>query len=110
MLEFEYNAPDQVRELLRRHAGRVVEQINAIGQSLQGALDRLIAETGLPVTLSPCPSMPFLYFDRRLANGQYARRDRFYAALSAAEVFRVKNQPLKAHHTTTAILRGHRQV
>ena len=72
-------------DILRRDC--VVEQINATGQRLQGALDRLIAETGLPVTLSPCPSMPFLYFDRRLANGQDARRDRFYAALSAAGVF-----------------------
>ncbi len=65
----------------------VPERVAQAGQRLEAGLRTLVEETGLPVTLSPYPQMPFLYFDRDLAPGQDARRDRFYAALIAQGVF-----------------------
>jgi glutamate-1-semialdehyde aminotransferase len=66
---------------------RVLEHLDAAGRNLAAALESIIAETGLPVTLSPYPQMPFLYFDRTLDSDQEARRDRFYAALARLGVF-----------------------
>ncbi len=65
----------------------VLAQIEATGRELAAGLTTIVAETGLPVTLSPYPQMPFLYFDPALATGQAARRDRFYAALVGQGVF-----------------------
>jgi glutamate-1-semialdehyde aminotransferase len=66
---------------------QVLESIDARGQHFHNSLEGIVAETGLPVTLSPYPSMPFLYFDPALANEQAARRDRFYGGLAEAGVF-----------------------
>jgi glutamate-1-semialdehyde aminotransferase len=71
----------------RLRDGGVISQLDDVGGRLQRRLQAFIAEADLPVTLSPYPSMPFLYFDRSLAAGQDARRDRFYAALCAQGVF-----------------------
>ncbi len=57
------------------------------GGKLRAELAAIIDETALPATLSPYPSMPFLYFDPELASGQAARRDRFYGNLAEAGVF-----------------------
>jgi glutamate-1-semialdehyde aminotransferase len=72
-------------DILDRDA--VPAQIEATGRVLAAGLSEIVAETGLPVTLSPFPQMPFLHFDPGLANGQAARRDRFYAALVQQGVF-----------------------
>jgi glutamate-1-semialdehyde aminotransferase len=66
---------------------RVLESIHAAGTRFAEELRRLVAETSLPVTLSPYPEMPFLHFDPALASNQPARRDRFYGALAEAGVF-----------------------
>jgi glutamate-1-semialdehyde aminotransferase len=66
---------------------RVLESIHAAGTRFAEELRRLVAETSLPVTLSPYPEMPFLHFDPTLAANQPARRDRFYGALAEAGVF-----------------------
>jgi glutamate-1-semialdehyde aminotransferase len=66
---------------------RVPQAIAQAGLALHGELERIVAETGLPVTLSPYPEMPFVYFDPTLASHQDERRDRFYAALIDAGVF-----------------------
>jgi glutamate-1-semialdehyde aminotransferase len=66
---------------------RVLESIHAAGTRFAEELRRLVAETSLPVTLSPYPEMPFLHFDPALASSQPARRDRFYGALAEAGVF-----------------------
>jgi len=65
----------------------VLTQIKQRGTLLARELEALVVETGLPVTLSPYPQMPFLHFDPALASAQEARRDRFYASLAAAGVF-----------------------
>lgn len=67
--------------------GNVLQAIDSMGKQLETALGQLIAEIDLPVTLSPYPQLPFLYFDPTLASGQEKRRDRFYGVLSAAGVF-----------------------
>jgi glutamate-1-semialdehyde aminotransferase len=72
-------------DTLQRHD--VLAHIEATGESLAAGLTAIVAETGLPVTLSPYPQMPFLYFDRDLDTGQDSRRDRFYGALARRGVF-----------------------
>jgi glutamate-1-semialdehyde aminotransferase len=72
-------------DILERHG--VNEQVAQRGAELAVELERLVARTGLPVSLSPFPEMPFLFFDPGLAEGQEARRDRFYAALARHGVF-----------------------
>jgi glutamate-1-semialdehyde aminotransferase len=72
-------------ELLERE--QVPQAIARAGLELREGIEGIVAETGLPVTLSPYPEMPFLYFDPQLARHQDARRDRFYAALIGAGVF-----------------------
>ena len=66
---------------------RVLDHIDAIGMELAAELESLVSETGLPVTLSPYTQMPFLHFDRSMASGQDARRNRFYAGLARRGVF-----------------------
>jgi glutamate-1-semialdehyde aminotransferase len=66
---------------------KVLEHIERTGRQLAAGLAEVVAETGLPVTLSPYPQMPFLYFDRGLEPDQDARRDRFYASLARQGVF-----------------------
>ena len=66
---------------------QVLAHILRTGQLLDAGLKTLVDETGLPVTLSPYPQMPFLHFDPSLANDQDARRDRFYASLVSQGVF-----------------------
>ena len=65
----------------------VLVQIKSMGQSLHNGLSSIVDDSALPVTLSPYPQMPFLYFDRSLAADQDARRDRFYAALARRGIF-----------------------
>jgi glutamate-1-semialdehyde aminotransferase len=72
-------------DILRRE--KVLEQIEATGQEVEAGLESIVAETGLPVTLSPYPQMPFLYFDRELEADQDSRRDRFYGMLARRGVF-----------------------
>ena len=72
-------------EILEREA--VLTQITDVGQQLATGLRTVVDETGLPVTLSPYPQMPFLYFDRSLASDQDRRRDRFYGALARQGIF-----------------------
>lgn len=66
---------------------RVVSHLERSGTAFREALQELIEETGLPVTQSPYPQTPFLYFDPALASGQEQRRDRFYATLVEHGVF-----------------------
>jgi glutamate-1-semialdehyde aminotransferase len=66
---------------------RVLDHVDNIGTQLAAELATIVAETGLPVTQSPYPQMPFLYFDRTLDSGQDARRDRFYGDLAGRGVF-----------------------
>ena len=66
---------------------QVLAHILRTGQLLDAGLKTVVDETGLPVTLSPYPQMPFLHFDPSLANDQDARRDRFYASLVSQGVF-----------------------
>ncbi len=61
--------------------------VKRVGEQLNAGLATIVAETGLPVTLSPYPQMPFLFFDRALDSGQDQRRDRFYGALAEQGVF-----------------------
>ena len=72
-------------DILQRE--NVLEQIEATGQEVEAGLQSIVAETGLPVTLSPYPQMPFLYFDRELEVDQDSRRDRFYGMLARRGVF-----------------------
>jgi glutamate-1-semialdehyde aminotransferase len=72
-------------ELLERE--QVPQAIARAGLELHDELEGIVAETGLPVTVSPYPEMPFLHFDPGLARHQDSRRDRFYAALIGAGVF-----------------------
>ncbi len=72
-------------ELLQRE--KVADHIERVGAELHDGLLKVVAETGLPVTLSPYPQMPFLYFDRTLESGQDERRDHFYASLAQQGVF-----------------------
>ena len=65
----------------------VPERVRRTGLELEDGLRSLVKETGLPVTLSPYPQMPFLYFDRRLAEHQDERRDRFYGFMASQGVF-----------------------
>lgn len=65
----------------------VLAQIEATGLALASGLQSIVAEAALPVTLSPYPQMPFLYFDPHLEANQDARRDRFYGALARSGVF-----------------------
>ncbi len=66
---------------------RVASVLRDRGEALAAALATIVAGTGLPVSLSPFPQMPFLHFDAALAADQPARRDRFYGALARAGVF-----------------------
>jgi glutamate-1-semialdehyde aminotransferase len=66
---------------------RVIDHLERIGRSLAAGLQEVVADTGLPVTLSPFPQMPFLYFDRSLESGQDERRDRFYSSLARQGIF-----------------------
>jgi glutamate-1-semialdehyde aminotransferase len=66
---------------------QVLDAIHAAGTRLHDELQAMVAETGLPVTLSPYPEMPFLHFDPDLAPDQAARRDRFYGRLAEMGVF-----------------------
>ncbi len=72
-------------EILAREP--VLTQIAQVGQQLATGLQTVVDETGLPVTLSPYPQMPFLYFDRSLASDQDQRRDRFYGTLAQQGIF-----------------------
>ncbi len=72
-------------DLLQREG--VIDHLERIGRALAAGLADVVAETGLPVTLSPFPQMPFLYFDRGLESGQDGRRDRFYATLARRGIF-----------------------
>lgn len=72
-------------DTLQRHD--VLAHIEVTGKSLEDGLRSVVAESGLPVTLSPYPQMPFLYFDRDLDTDQDARRDRFYGGLARRGVF-----------------------
>jgi glutamate-1-semialdehyde aminotransferase len=65
----------------------VPARVHRVGLELEAGLRALVNETGLPVTLSPYPQMPFLYFDRSLAENQDERRDRFYGFLASQGVF-----------------------
>jgi glutamate-1-semialdehyde aminotransferase len=65
----------------------VLEKIAARGASLTAELEAIAQRRSLPVTLSPYPQMPFLYFDPELASDQPRRRDRFYGDLAQAGVF-----------------------
>ena len=58
-----------------------------LGENLATDLVALTDRLALPVSLSPYPGLPFLYFDPELATGQPERRDRFYAALVERGVF-----------------------
>jgi len=71
--------------MLEREDG--LASIRRKGESFHRDLAAVVAETGLPVTLSPYPEMPFLYFDPALEPDQPERRDRFYGALARAGVF-----------------------
>lgn len=72
-------------DILQRE--KVLDQIEAAGRELAAGLESIVAETGLPVTLSPYPQMPFLHFDPRLDANQAARRDRFYGTLARKGIF-----------------------
>jgi glutamate-1-semialdehyde aminotransferase len=72
-------------DILQRE--NVLEQVEATGRAIEAGLQSIVAETALPVTLSPYPQMPFLYFDDSLEADQDARRDRFYGALAQRGVF-----------------------
>lgn len=72
-------------DLLQRE--KVLQQVEATGRALHAELESIVAETALPVTLSPYPQMPFLYFDPGLATDQESRRDRFYGTLAQRGVF-----------------------
>ena len=65
----------------------VVDHLVNVGESLASQLEEIADRRNLPVTLSPYPQMPFLYFDPSLATDQTARRDRFYGELAQAGVF-----------------------
>ncbi len=65
----------------------VLQQIETTGRALDADLKAIVAETSLPVTLSPYPQMPFLYFDPGLDVNQESRRDRFYGKLARNGVF-----------------------
>ena len=65
----------------------VCDYIRRVGEQLSAGLANIVAETGLPVTLSPYPQMPFLFFDKSLERGQDQRRDRFYGSLAGQGVF-----------------------
>ena len=54
---------------------------------MEAGLKSIVEETALPVTLSPYPQMPFLYFDRDLEADQDTRRDRFYGMLAQRGIF-----------------------
>jgi glutamate-1-semialdehyde 2,1-aminomutase len=78
-------AATAVLDILQRE--NVLEQIEATGRTVDTGLRSIVAETALPVTLSPYPQMPFLYFDPELATNQESRRDRFYGKLARRGVF-----------------------
>jgi glutamate-1-semialdehyde aminotransferase len=65
----------------------VLDEIHAKGRRLRAGLESVMDESGLPVTLSPYPEMPFVHFDARLDANQDRNRSRFYAALAQAGVF-----------------------
>lgn len=66
---------------------RVLEAIHATGLRLRAELEAIVAEAGLPVTLSPYPEMPFVHFGPGLDPQQDRNRSRFYGALAQAGVF-----------------------
>ncbi len=66
---------------------KVLERIETMGQALHTGLESIVAETSLPVSLSPYPQMPFLHFDPGMGANQASRRDRFYGALARNGVF-----------------------
>ncbi|MEZ5559253.1 MAG: aminotransferase class III-fold pyridoxal phosphate-dependent enzyme [Pseudomonadales bacterium] len=72
-------------EMLTRE--QVLTSIQRHGERLAAGLAEIVAETSLPVTLSPYVELPFLHFDTRIERDQVARRDRFYGRLAEAGVF-----------------------
>jgi glutamate-1-semialdehyde aminotransferase len=83
----------------------VLTQIEAMGRTLDAGLQSIVAESGLPVTLSPYPQMPFLHFDPNLAANQGSRRDRFYGALARKGVFAHPR-----HHGFLSRCHGEREI
>ncbi len=75
----------QTLTLLVRH--EALKHVQRLGEQLQLGLQTLVRETGLPVTLSAYPQMPFVHFDPNLDRNQDHNRDRFYGALAQAGVF-----------------------
>lgn len=65
----------------------VVAAITATGRRLNDGLAEIVRERSLPVTLSPYPQMPFVYFDPTLDEAQDRRRDHYYAQLASRGVF-----------------------
>jgi glutamate-1-semialdehyde aminotransferase len=66
---------------------RVLDAIHTAGTRFHDELQEVVAETSLPVSLSPYPEMPFMHFDPDLATGQSLRRDTFYGGLAERGVF-----------------------
>lgn len=61
--------------------------IEQTGALLNDGYAQIVAETSLPVTLSPYPQMPFLHFTHT-SNGKHETlRARFYGALASGGVF-----------------------
>lgn len=65
----------------------VLGGIRATGARLRDGMQALLAETGLPATLSPLEEYPFLHFDAAAEPASAALRDRFYAGLAGRGVF-----------------------
>ncbi len=68
-------------------SNQVLKQIEKTGKALHDGYAEIVAETSLPVTLSPYPQMPFLHFTPGLDTRQDEHRNRFYASLAAGGVF-----------------------
>ena len=66
---------------------QALTQLEATGKALNDGYAEIVAETSLPVTLSPYPQMPFIHFTPELEPKQAERRHRFYAALATGGVF-----------------------
>jgi glutamate-1-semialdehyde aminotransferase len=68
-------------------ADQALAEVESTGEALNLGYAEIMAETSLPVTLSPYSQMPFIHFTPGLDAGQEERRNRFYAALAAGGVF-----------------------